>query len=66
LQLELNITNSSVGDGATPKEHGLRLLEDAAAGGIAEKMEERFGQGMGNVELNMVFVPLSNNTEKQK
>lgn len=43
-----------------------RLLEDAAARGIAEKVEERFGQGVGKVELNMVFVPLSDNTTTQE
>ena len=43
-----------------------RLLEDAAAGETAEKVEERFCQGMGKVELNVVFVPLSDNTTVQE
>lgn len=39
-----------------------RLLEDGAAGGITEMVEERFCQEMGKVELNMVLVRLSDNT----
>lgn len=43
-----------------------RFLEDTAAGRIHREVEKRFHQGMGKVELNMVFVPFSENTTTQE
>lgn len=62
----LELPQRSIAWGAVCQVISRRFLENTAAGGIHREVEERFHQGMGKVELSMVFVPLSDYTTTQE